>query len=276
MQERGEATINIRQQTLMSFEELMDLQTKPKLLIILDGLDLSQVARAIGSDSNKGPAGYNPESILRALFAQQIENIPTRAALVRRLKSDPVFRYCCGFHVAGSVPSEATFSRYYSRLANSKSLKNLFFQLVDQAIEMELIDTETLAIDSTKLESYERAKPKKHVDKDNPLTPDWGSKYDSHHNQITWFGWKVHLVSDCKGELPVDFAITAANEADSTPALSLVDKVCQRFNQQGYDITKYWTMDSGYDVKNIYSEILKTTTRRQSFLSTKGELNSHR
>src|SRR5690554_7615191 len=121
----------------------MNLQTKPKLILILDSLDLSSISKNLSSMSTKGPTGYNPEAILRALFAQQIESIPTRAALVRRLKSDPVFRYCCGFHVAGSVPSKATFSRYYSRLAKSHSLKTLFYQLVDQAIEMKLIDTKT-------------------------------------------------------------------------------------------------------------------------------------
>ena len=54
----GEATINIRQQTLMSFEDLMDLQTKPKLILILDNLYLTQVVKALSSDSNKGPTGY--------------------------------------------------------------------------------------------------------------------------------------------------------------------------------------------------------------------------
>ncbi|MFW6281803.1 MAG: transposase [bacterium] len=65
------------------------MQTQPKLILILDSIDLSEIYNAIGSKSNKGPTGYNPEAILRALLAQQIENIPTRAALVRRLKSDP-------------------------------------------------------------------------------------------------------------------------------------------------------------------------------------------
>lgn len=55
-------------------------------------------------------------------------------------------------------------------MANSNSLKTLFNQLVDQAIEMKVIDTDTLALDAIKLESYERAKPKSKVDKDNPNT----------------------------------------------------------------------------------------------------------
>lgn len=172
----------------------MNLQTKPKLILILDSLDLSGISKTLSSMSTKGPTGYNPEAILRALLAQQIENIPTRAALVRRLKTDPVFRYCCGFSVAGSVLSEATFSRYYSRLAASKSLKEYYYQEVNKAIELGIIDTKILAIDSTKLEAYERPIAKKKVDKNNINTPDWGSKLDSHFNQITWYGWKVHLV----------------------------------------------------------------------------------
>lgn len=233
----------------------MNLQTKPKLILILDSLDLSSISKNLSSMSTKGPTGYNPEAILRALLAQQIENIPTRAALVRRLKTDPVFRYCCGFSVAGSVPSEATFSRYYSRLAASKSLKEYYYQEVNKAIELGIIDTKILAIDSTKLEAYERPIAKKKVDKNNTNTPDWGSKFDSHQNQITWYGWKVHLVSDCKGELPLDFILTPANKADSVMALPLVEKVYQRLKANGIKRPEYWLMDAGYDVKEIYSEI---------------------
>jgi transposase len=233
----------------------MNLQTKPKLILILDSLDLSGISKTLSSMSTKGPRGYNPEAILRALLAQQIENIPTRAALVRRLKTDPVFRYCCGFSVAGSVPSEATFSRYYSRLATSKSLKEYYYQEVNKTIELDIIDTKILAIDSTKLEAYERPIAKRKVDKNNTNTPDWGSKFDSHQNQITWYGWKVHLVSDCKGELPLDFILTPANKADSVMALPLVEKVYQRLKANVIKTPEYWLMDAGYDVKENYSEI---------------------
>jgi len=55
--------------------------------------------------------------------------------------------------------------------------------------------------------------------------------------------------------LPVDFVITPANEADSTSALPLVDMVYQRFTDRDFQTPEYWTMDSGYDVKKIYSEV---------------------
>ena len=139
----------------------MELQSKTRLQLIFEEFDLTEVAKSISSDSNKGPTGYNSEAISRAFLAKQIENIPTQAALVRRLKDDPVFRFSCGFKVTGTVPSEATFSRYYNRLTEVDSLENLFYDLVDQAIDLEIIDTETMAIDATKLESYERAVSKK-------------------------------------------------------------------------------------------------------------------
>jgi len=42
----------------MSFEDLMNLRTKPKLILILDNLYLTQVVKALSSDSNKGPTRY--------------------------------------------------------------------------------------------------------------------------------------------------------------------------------------------------------------------------
>lgn len=233
----------------------MELQSKTRLTLIFENLDLNQVAKSIESSSHKGPTGYNPKHIIRAFLAQQIEQIPTHAALVDRLESDPVFRFSCGFKVMGKVPSQATFSRYYNKLSQTEALEKLFYQMVSIAIKEETIDLESLAIDASKLESYERAVSKNKVDKENPLTPDWGAKYDSHHNKITWYGWKIHLVSDTKAELPIDFTITPANEADSNQALPLADRVYQSLDQKGFNTPDYWIMDSGYDYTKIYDAV---------------------
>ncbi|MFW5976761.1 MAG: transposase, partial [Bacillota bacterium] len=103
----------------------MELQSKTRLQLIFEKIDLTEVAKSIESDSTKGPNGYNSKSIVKAFLAQQIENIPNRAALVRRLKGDPVFRFSCGFKVTGKVPSEATLSRYYNKLTEEDSLEKL-------------------------------------------------------------------------------------------------------------------------------------------------------
>lgn len=247
----------IRQEPLLSFEDLMELQPQTKLELILENVDWSEVVKIIPR-SRKGPNGYHPIPIIRALLAQQIEQIPTRAALVRRLVTDPVFRYVCGFNVIGKVPSEATFSRYYSILSQTDYLERVYLGLVNRAIQLGLMETDVVAIDATDLTSYERAKPKKKLDLNNSDTPDWGSKNDSHGNQKTWFGWKLHIAVDTKSELPLALILSQASKADGEFAIPLAEKVYQQCRDKNYKTPKYWTMDSGYDWASIYDAILNT------------------
>ena len=245
----------IRQECLFSFEDIMSMQAKNRLELIFENLDLTQISRELKSNSDRGRSGYNPTPIVRALLAQQIEQIPNRKTMIKRLNDDPVFRYVCGFDIIGNLPSEATFSRYYNKLSESTLLENLYLQLLNKAIEMNLIDTEIVSIDSSALESYERAKPRKQVDINNPNTPDWGSKNDSHGNKLKWYGWKVNMACDSKSELPLAFNITPANQADSENALSLVEEIHQFLKENNQTLPKYWAMDSGYDVNEIYEKI---------------------
>ncbi|MGM0446511.1 MAG: transposase [Bacillota bacterium] len=223
-------------------KELFELEEKTKLELIFKNLDLTSVVKNLRTDSKKGPKGYNIKPIIRAFLAQRLENIPTRAALVRRLNSDPVFNYICGFGFYKRVPSEATLSRYFKKLS--------------EANELDLLDLESIAIDASKLKSYERAKPKSQIDKENLDTPDWGAKLDSFKNKTTWYGWKVHLAVDTESELPLAITVTPANEADSNQALSLVQMVSEVITGINCGQTKYWVMDSGYDFTYIYESIL--------------------
>jgi len=154
------------------------------------------------------------------------------------------------------VPSEATFSRYYSKLSESDELEILMNNLLDQCIHYDLLDTETIAIDASKLEAYERAKPRSKIDKKNSFTPDWGTKFDSHKNQITWYGWKIHAAVETKSELPIALTLTPANHADKTQAIPLVEKANDFLAKRDLTKPKYWTMDSGYDYTDIYEHIL--------------------
>ncbi|WP_420834474.1 transposase [Caloranaerobacter azorensis] len=71
-----------------------------------------------------------------------------------------MLRYCCGFEVLGKIPSESTFSRFLDKLVENDELEKLFHELVIKAKKLNIIDGDSIAIDSTKLNSYETAKPK--------------------------------------------------------------------------------------------------------------------
>ena len=160
----------IRQQCLFSFEDALKMQPQTRLEQIFITLDLDPVFNKIPISSQGGPDGYDTASKLRAVIAARTEHIPSTAALVRRLKSDPVFRYNCGFKVFGSVPSESTFSRFYRMLGETNILKGLHQALISKAEEMGIIDTKVVAVDSTKINAYEKSKPKKHLTLDGTTT----------------------------------------------------------------------------------------------------------
>jgi len=245
----------IRQTTLFFFEEIIKFQEQTKLELILNQIDVSVLANALRKDSNsKGPNGYEPKHLIYSLIAMQVEKIETIKDLSTKLKENPVLRYCCGFKVLGSTPSESTFSRFLKKLTDSVELEQLFHDLVIKAKELDIIDGNHVSIDSTKLDSYEAAKPKKDII-DDGMSPNWGMKKDTNGNNIRWFGWKLHILCDSKSELPLDILITPASAHDSIVAIPLIEQF-----QENYDnIFKplYYVLDSAYDTDYIYKEIIE-------------------
>ncbi|SHL00912.1 IS5/IS1182 family transposase [Desulforamulus aeronauticus] len=242
------------QPTLFSFEELLKFEPETRLQKVLSVLDLSP-ALTVVKKAVVGPKGHCVGNMISALVAKQLEQIPTVAALVKRLSED----LRCGFSLSASVPSESTFSRLIKKLTVTDEkngtpsvLKEIFDNLVKNARAMGLIGSECIAIDSSKIDAYEKSRPKKDLKGDK--TANWGAKRDTHGNQITWFGYKAHIAVDCQSELPIALMVTPANTHDAKLAIPLIELV----NQSLADARKpkYYAMDMGYDSKEIYSEVM--------------------
>ena len=240
--------------TLISFEEIMNFQQETKLEMILSQTDVSKLANSLRKPSNsKGPKGYEASNIIYALIAKQVERIQNVKDLVLKLNQNPVLRYCCGFDVLGQVPSESTFSRFLEKLTQSPELEALFYDLVKKSKELNIVDGDHISIDSTKLDSYEAAKPKKDI-VDDGTNPNWGMKRDTNGNNIRWFGWKLHILCDSKSELPLDILITPASTYDGTVAITMIKDFLQKYNT--VFSPSYYAMDSGYDFEYIYEYII--------------------
>lgn len=239
---------------MFSFEEIMNFQQETRLEMILSQIDVSKLCCALKKPSNtKGPKGYDITSLVYALLAMQVEKFSLISELVLNLKQNPVLRYACGFDILGETPSESTFSRFIDKLSESEELINLFYDLVKKAKELNIIDGESVSIDATKLDSFEKAKPKKKII-DDGNHPNWGMKSDTNGNNIRWFGWKLHILCDAKSELPLDIMMTPANVYDGTVAIPLIDQFLSNF--RSILKPKYYSMDSGYDFDYIYSYIV--------------------
>ena len=99
----------ILQQTLFSFEELMELELKERLHLFFSNLSLEPYAVELRNQLPQGAKGFSRTAILRALLAAPFVGISTFTGLVDRLKSDIRFRYQCGFGVGISEDNNLKF-----------------------------------------------------------------------------------------------------------------------------------------------------------------------
>lgn len=139
----------------------------------------------------------------------QVEQIAAFKKLVARLKTDPVFRYTCGFNILSKTPSASTFSRFLAKISGSPYLEDDFLNLVKRGKSLGIIDGTNVVIDSTKIDAYEKAKPKSKL-KNDGKSANWGAKRDTDGNKIRWFGYKLHILADCKSELPLSVLVIAS------------------------------------------------------------------
>lgn len=242
----------ILQQSLFTFEEWLKIDNEDRLDLLFSTIDLEPFASKLRSSSPKGAQGHDRTAIFRALLAAPLEGITTFTALHRRLKSDIKFKYQCGFCLAKRVPSVSTFSRVFDSLVSNNSVEELFNVLVQQCLQEEIITGNTIAVDSTAIDAYEKKQPKSKTHKTGNAA--WGAKLDTFGNKITWFGYKIHLAVDTKSELPIALKVTPAHINDGDMGPVLIEQAAKQLPETELD---YVIMDAGYDQYKNYEAAKK-------------------
>ncbi|GMA60184.1 transposase [Alicyclobacillus fastidiosus] len=233
------------QKSLFSFEEWLEIEPSERLELFFSALDLQPYAAKLRNSSPQGAKPINREAILRALLAAPLEGISTFSRLHKRLRTDLQFRYQCGFRLDEPAPSIATFSRVFMTVVDRGLAKELFIDLVSQCKEFGIVDGSHIAIDSTAIGAYEKKQPKSRSKGSG--NANWGAKFDTFGNKLTWFGYKIHLAVDTASELPVSLEVTPAHVYDGEMAMPLIKDVVENY---GWKV-KFVMMDAGYDqVKN--------------------------
>ena len=245
-------TINyFQQEMLFPLHEILELEARNKYSWLFNIVNVRPAAKLLSNKGSVGRNGSDKSSVVRALIAQQVEKIPSQTKLIQRLKDDPYFRIACGFKEKGSVPSASTFSRCYKALTETGILDHIYQDLLDKAQDLGMIKGENIALDSSNLAAYDSPRPSSSVDKEDPDRADWGAKYDSNRNKLTWFGYKLHIACDAASEIPLSFKLTPANETDGEHAMSLVEDTANKFKKNPIN----WLFDKGYDFTYIYRDI---------------------
>lgn len=218
------------------------------------------------------------QSLARAFVAKALYRYPTTRDLYRALQSTANLRRICGFGTAGSLPSEATFSRSFASFANDNLGNVVHDGLVEEYLSQELIGH--ISRDSTAITGREkpvkkaakepkiprkRGRPAKGEQrKPTPLTRleqqilqtadeatselpticDRGTKQNAKGYKTSWNGYKLHLDINDIG-LPISALVTSASLHDSQVAIPLIKMTSDKVSYL-YDL-----MDAAYDAQLI-------------------------
>ncbi|MNW42691.1 Transposase DDE domain protein [compost metagenome] len=161
------------------------------------------------------------------------------------------------------APSIATLSRVFAEFTKKDLAKRLFEDLVTRCKHEGIIDGSHIAIDSAAILAYEKKQPKRKSEQTGHAN--WGAKFDSFGNKMTWFGYKLHLAVDTKSELPLALEVTPAHVNDGEMAPGLIEKVTVDKH------TRFFILGAGYDQMKVYEAARKMKAQAIIPLNPRGE-----
>lgn len=295
----------IRQESLFSLEEILEMSPRKSYPLIFDTLDPTPLLRAVSKRAILGaPTRLNYSAMIYSLFIRVIERIHTIKDLRKRLKNSLEFRFDCGFTMADAVPSESSYTRMIQKIHASSALGEIQNELVSQAFQEGFIEGDVIAIDATHIEARDRKpekkkeeettveqspkkrgrKPKaerekwlkeqqeleenrplfekkieaqlplsfKTIEMQIPQVPHWGIKKNSEGKNVFWFGFKGHLLVDCKSQYILKSLLSSGNVNDGKIAIPLLKALHELYPELK---PSYSLLDAGYDYSPIYQQV---------------------
>ena len=183
--------------------------------------------------------------------------------LLDYLQNDLLIAYLCGFNILKPLPSYWTFARFIKTLDN-KLLQKLMQNQVLNLVDLGIIDTSFIALDSTPVaantaannpKSFKKNKFSKNCqpksDKECGLGVHTASNQINERNYEFYWGYKNHILVDCITGLPICELTTTADTADCSVALSILRQTNKFLSVE--ECT--FIADKGYDIKEIYNTV---------------------
>lgn len=110
----------------------------------------------------------NYSAMFVSALARYMERIPTIKDLVKRLNHILSFKLDCGFKVSDKLPSEASYSRFLTKLSDTTVLVKVQDTIILAAVTEGFITDDSVAIDATHIEARDKAPAKQEEQKVEP------------------------------------------------------------------------------------------------------------
>ena len=233
---------------------------------------------------NNGRNCVDPVVLFKLVFIQTIDGIKSMRKTCEKIKVDLEYRWFLGIPLGKSTPHYSTFSQnYIRRFQGTTIFEEIFTQIVEQAINLNLVSGETFFTDSThkkananknkfheevqkvvkqrkewlekeinaerKNQGYKEFKFKEEIEEKKIKVSNTDSESGYYHrdNKEKGFMYLDHRTVDSKCNIIVDCHITKGNVHDSQPYISRMEYIKNKF---GFNI-KEVGVDSGYDTTDI-------------------------
>lgn len=223
-------------------------------------LDLSFIP---AYNSKTGRKGYSNHSMICAFIVMKCEGFAQISDLHDYLSNNLIIAHYCGFDINKELPSYAKFTRFIREFDND-ILQSVMQSLVLNAVDLSLIDTSFIALDSTPVKAnvsnnnpksfrknkFSKDEPPK-ADKDCNLGVQTASNQHNEKKYEFYWGYKNHILVDCISGLPICEITTGANVSDCTVTLDILNKTNSFLSLQECS----FLADKAYDVKYIYNAV---------------------
>jgi transposase len=232
---------SIQQESLFSLQDLFEMSPKDTYGYLFETLDITPFLRVVSKKAFLGaPTQLNYTAMLHSLFIRIVERIPSEASytrLIQKLQKSQVFQqsqevlvqqaFQEGFIDASVIAMDATHVEARDRQPEKK--KDDTDQLAteppkkkrgrkskgerDQWLKEQLELEENRPLFEKKVEvqlpyGYDE------LVKEIPLTPAWGVKKNSEGENVFWYGFKAHLLVDCKSQYILTAFLSTGNIND--------------------------------------------------------------
>ena len=214
-----------------------------------------------------GRRGYTYRVLWRTYVTMVVLNLPSFAALIRALHSNPYLAIACGILSYEAIPSKFAYSRFLRKLQvkrNEVLVKGIMRELTRRCYKSLPGFGKSVAIDSTDLKAWSNGTKERKTDPD----AGWAVKDGTNGKQKFVWGYKLHLLVDTTHEIPMGANITKGNYADirqATALMSQVQRTCGVFRP------KYVICDAGYNSGRLRKVLKRQWRARPIIKARRGE-----
>jgi transposase len=196
---------------------------------ILSKLKLDDIEKVVNEAYHKDGPGRPPRKpmgIFKALMAKRLQQIPSERELCRRLWNDDNLRELCDIEADQDPYHPSQLSRFKKRVG-TRRLQRIMSKLLMELLKGGVINGETVVLDATFVKAYSRRDP--HENSRGKSDPEArvgrsGKTYE--------LGYKLHIATDAKSELPLAVIAAPANRNEKKHAPALFRKAMKAAGQR--------------------------------------------